>query len=928
MKATGQGSAGLLDVDWETLYPNAPTRAKAQRNAWSMSGLGQMFGAPMPPAGGGGGGGQKPPGGNRTPPAPPPPPAGPTWGGIGTNVAQTGLRAMGPAGGVAANALGTGMSAGFGAGLMGLVGGLAALGVGKLISGISERVETAENNAVAYDRLKRVLGDVSVSFDGLKSVVTSSGDNLKITYQEAGRLGEQFARLGNLQSDQYGTLGGELGVGVGMSRSFGLDPSAGVGVMGQMRGLGVTSSTQESRRFAMLIGETIGKSSAFAKAGEVMEAVASYAANQTRSDMGVANVGGYAGMFSGMVGSGIAGMDPANASALLARVNATLTGGGAKGEASQFFTGMVGQRMGLDPMQTQLLREGGAFATNRSTFGKDSIAARYGVSGPGGDKTFLSSTLDLLREQFDMSTEEGRWKAAQAGGNHLGVSMRQAMGLLSVKPNEMGEMEKYGDLTKLSESGIGNVSKALYGTAGDRQSMADSLLSRTGSDKLASDDAKAITDARGNDSQLRDVLAKMAAKYGQEETTGSAIRDSKALLDNIKTALADKLVPLAQDMRAGILWLAGDRKQSQAEVLTDIANKEHGTRASGIKAEHENQRKNLQDEYNKRLEAVAPNPSPGMMMGQKWWQDATAKIQNGTITPEERKAFDERVKATQEARLKGMTNPNVAAEKRRLGEEMRGKMTGIDKAEGTAITGESERYKKQLKAIADSEAARLAIEDADPKAVNSSSPVAGAASKSARSFATGKGGNSKYDALFAKYGKEYGVDPALLKAIAQKESSMDPSAISPKNENGSQDFGLMQHNSKYLAERGLKDDWDIPERSIEESAKLLARNIKKAGSVRGGVKLYNGTGPKAERYADSIMSAVGGVSVQGTPMPADEAAAQRRATSGAGQAASGANGEVHVKLDVSPEASRLLRTPQAPVYTSFGPAGAPMVARN
>ena len=51
-------------------------------------------------------------------------------GGMGTQVAQAGLSALGPAGGVAAGALGTGMSAGFGAGLMGLLGGMLALGVG------------------------------------------------------------------------------------------------------------------------------------------------------------------------------------------------------------------------------------------------------------------------------------------------------------------------------------------------------------------------------------------------------------------------------------------------------------------------------------------------------------------------------------------------------------------------------------------------------------------------------------------------------------------------------------------------------------------------------------------------------------------------------------------------------------------------------
>ena len=67
------------------------------------------------------------------------------------------------------------------------------------------------------------------------------------------------------------------GLGVGMSRAYGLDPSQGVGFMGQMRGLGVTKDTQDSRRLALLIGETIAKSDAFSKADEVMEAIAGFA---------------------------------------------------------------------------------------------------------------------------------------------------------------------------------------------------------------------------------------------------------------------------------------------------------------------------------------------------------------------------------------------------------------------------------------------------------------------------------------------------------------------------------------------------------------------------------------------------------------------------------------------------------------------------
>jgi hypothetical protein len=318
MKNTGQSGAGFFDADWSKMYSDPGIAARKQRQAFEYV-TGGTFNSPAPtgnatpqpgrpgggPAPSGGGGGRQPPG-----------PVGRVLGGA----AQSGLRAMGPAGGVAAGAVGTGMSAGFGAGLMGLVGGVVALGVGKAVSAVMERMESAEKNAVDYDKLKRVIGDVGVSFGVLKTVVQASADNLKITYSEAAKLGTEFAKISNASSAQYKDIGKEVTAGVGLSRSFGLDPSAGVGVLGQMRNIGVTKNVEDSRKFAVLIGETIGKSNTFAKADEVMSALASFATTANRSGV-QANVKGYAGTFAAMAGSGLHGFDVASSTALLSRMN-------------------------------------------------------------------------------------------------------------------------------------------------------------------------------------------------------------------------------------------------------------------------------------------------------------------------------------------------------------------------------------------------------------------------------------------------------------------------------------------------------------------------------------------------------------------------------------------------------------------------------
>ncbi|MGL4458384.1 MAG: glycoside hydrolase family 24 protein, partial [Plesiomonas shigelloides] len=499
----------------------------------------------------------------------------------------SGLNAAGPVGGVASNALGAGMSSGFGAGLAGLVGGMLALGLGKAISGVMEKVDQAEQNNISYDRLKRTLGDVNVSFEGLKTLIQDSGNNLAITFDEAGKLSTQFAKLANLSDDQYKQLAPELSTGVGFARGFGLDPSKAMGMLGTMRGLKITGNDMESRRMALLIGETIGKSGAFAKAEEVMDAISGFATAQTRNSLSRANISGYTGAYSALVSSGIPGLDPAGAGGLLTRINSALMSGGANGEASQFFSSMVANRMGLDPIQMAILREGGAFATNDQMFGSGSAAARYGVGGPGGKNTFLQETLGTLRGKY-----KDPGMLAMATANHLGIGINQAMALLSVKPNEMGSLQSglssAGiDMSSLNSAGIANLAKVFTGSASDRQSVANSLYGRTGSQALTSTEADRLRTvmAGGDEDAQKKVLAELVASRDQERTTGSDIRDSKALLDNIKTSLADKLIPLVTEMRHGVMAIAGVGKDglTPQKIQERVIRAEFDDKADQIK---------------------------------------------------------------------------------------------------------------------------------------------------------------------------------------------------------------------------------------------------------------------------------------------------------------------------------------------------------
>lgn len=907
LKATGQESTPFTDWDWSRMYPHAASRGSAMQGVFERVVGGGRFTAPPPPPPNSGGGGAPPSGGGA-------------FGGIAAGVAQAGLRATGPAGGVAAGAIGTGMSSGFGAGLMGLVGGIAALGVGKVVGSVMEKLDQAERNNVELDKLKRSLGDVAVSFGALKGVVHSSADNLKITYDEAARLSGQFAKLANLSGDQYKTLGEELSTGVGLSRSLGLDPSAGVGLLGQMRGLGITSNTQESRRFALLIGETIGKSNAFAKAEEVFEAIGGYAGSQTRNSMGAANVAGYAGMFSAMVGSGIPGLDPAGASGLLSRINSTLAAGGAKGEASQFFSGIVGHRMGLDPIQTQILREGGAFATNDEAFGEGSISSRFGISGPGGDKTFLQGSLDELRSQYGGN----KGLLAQATANHLGVGMRQAMALLSLDTNQMGEMQQYaGDLTKISGSGITNLSKSLYGSAGDRRALADEYLGRRGDAAISKEDRAALEGA-SSDVELKRALAGMAAKYDQERTTGSDIRDSKNALDNIKTNLADKLVPIALEMRHGIMHMAGAGKKSPQEIMKEVVELESKDRVSNIKGSYENSRKDaigeqdaIRSERQKELDNLKKN--------------------RANMTPEEIAAAQKRI---------GDLSERYAHKS----EDVRLRLLELYKKEEKALEDELKERDQRIKDLRKVNLLQEGnkLTDSDQSAAETArlarlgSPPDGAAPGRSGGYdplRTDAPLSGDLDQKLAEAERRTGLPPGVLKSIIRQETGGDKSYLEDpakhhyplgadgkrRTKNGTISsafgpFGILADSTAKNPGFGVEP---LKDKGIDEqirfASEYLAARSKRAGGIAGGLSDYG----EGDKYSRQVLSRLGPPGAgEGTPAASVGMADESRYKPGAVTSGplSPLTGEANVTVDLSPDAKRLLAAPSANMSMRVGPA--------
>ena len=102
----------------------------------------------------------------------------------------------------------------------------------------------------------------------------------------------------------------------------------------------------------------------------------------------------------------------------------------------------------------------------------------------------------------------------------------------------------------------------------------------------------------------------------------------------------------------------------------------------------------------------------------------------------------------------------------------------------------------------------------------------------------------------------YGISSALLYAIAQTESSLNPRAIG-HNRNGSRDIGLMQINSWWLprlAAYGITEAHLFdPCTNLHVGAWILAGNVQRLGYRWEAVGAYHARNPALRmRYAHSV----------------------------------------------------------------------------
>lgn len=113
-----------------------------------------------------------------------------------------------------------------------------------------------------------------------------------------------------------------------------------------------------------------------------------------------------------------------------------------------------------------------------------------------------------------------------------------------------------------------------------------------------------------------------------------------------------------------------------------------------------------------------------------------------------------------------------------------------------------------------------------------------------------------YSDLYQQAGLKYGIDPALLMAQGDVESSGNPDAVGPDTKYGKAK-GIAQFIPATAKSLGI--DPTDPAQAIDGQARLMAENLNRYGDVQSAVSAYHGGtntdnwGPKTKDYTQKVL---------------------------------------------------------------------------
>lgn len=412
---------------------------------------------------------------------------------------------------------------------------LGMVGIGSLGAMAVQAFEAAKRQDVAIDTLIRRINDSGTDFERLRTAIAGTVTGLGITSIEATRLATTWSRMtGDTAPDAV--LGGAR-LGAGFARSFGLDPDQATSGLGRAQMLG-----QDPRQFALLIGEAVARGNQSGQTDQVMSTLIRALDAMTRGAQ--PGFTGYAGLYADLNASANPALRGVNAAGVIDTISGTLAQGGGAGMASQLFTMQAFAREGVrNPYSVQGRLEEGIFSPVRE-----------------GGPTVLQTELAELNRQYGGLSQSDPDRFRHIVERQFGVRMPVVQALQGVFGSNLSGLGGGGGLgvagRRLSEAGVDINAPGFNPTsiqdlvnissAEDPATLQGYRQRLLGGKRLSTSEKSELTDAP--DDQLRNVLLRDYAKYGQDETEGSRLRQAMTDLETSLVKVGGDFVPAITGM--------------------------------------------------------------------------------------------------------------------------------------------------------------------------------------------------------------------------------------------------------------------------------------------------------------------------------------------------------------------------------------------
>lgn len=448
--------------------------------------------------------------------------------------------------------------------------GLAAFGAVKAIGAVKSKINDAEQESIGYADLSRSMSTVTADFGRLREAVRSASEGFGIAYAESAKYAKQYSKAAGVDMSPE-NLRGELRTAYGFSRGMGLDPSQGVDLFGTMRHNKVANNETDNKRIALMLADAIARAGVFSKADDVLQAVAGFTAQATRASFAPANIEGFMGSLSGLLGLKMAGLDPNASASVVGKIDAGIRGN--KNEAFRnLILGTAQQSMpGMTAVELGSLMDQGAFGSAQTAFGENSPAQR--AAAAMGDKGTLARLKKLAASGGNTMTIDRVMAGLRAMSPNAGYMKSNLVGAFGLTDTEAdafiaaygkhgsvrGSLDQYKgvDLSKANTNAFKSMVVAAQGTNEDRRRQAKDLMAKG---NLSTDENRelsaAIANPGKNDADLKSVLVRLLSTRDMVKTEGDESRENMAKIANATTELATKLIPLTNSIREGIVHLA------------------------------------------------------------------------------------------------------------------------------------------------------------------------------------------------------------------------------------------------------------------------------------------------------------------------------------------------------------------------------------